>query len=460
MKNRLTAKSLWIGATIAVLAFTVASCDKWVETKPPGELLVDEAIKSTEDCQRLLNSAYNELANSHSGNTWLFSEMMADNVSRPNNNDYREVYDHNTLFFNSAIGTYYGQLYTAIFRANFVAENLDKATDMTELNKNRITGESRFIRALCHFATVRQFAQPWNASGNNDQPGIALALKTSKDPLPRSTVSAAYASIIADLQEAIAKLPTSNGNYASSWSAKGLLAEVYFQQGKYDLAGNLANDVIANGGFLLSDTTTLFVPKSYTEHVFSIVSTATQDNRSSGWSGNFSGNPPLLFLDKVFYNSIADTNDKRLKYLTVFNAGKPNEYITSTMFMGQFLNFPIVSLTALKLIRAESYAKQGVNLNIAITDINDITNRAYKNNTKLLTNAATATQIINEVRAQRRMELLFMGNRIHELKRLGAIEGQNISIRGHKWDCKGLVLQFPVVERTSIFELNPTGGCD
>ena len=58
------------------------------------------------------------------------------------------------------------------------------------------------------------------------------------------------------------------------------------------------------------------------------------------------------------------------------------------------------------------------------------------------------------------MELLFQGDRIHEVKRLGAIEGQNLFVHGHPWNCKGIIMQFPITEKTSIFDINPTGGCN
>jgi hypothetical protein len=33
-------------------------------------------------------------------------------------------------------------------------------------------------------------------------------------------------------------------------------------------------------------------------------------------------------------------------------------------------------------------------------------------------------------------------------------------VRGHEWNCPGFMLQFPITEQTSIFEINPTGGCN
>ena len=72
--------------------------------------------------------------------------MQSDNLANPNNNDLRELYSHNVLFFNSTCGGYYSILYRAIFRANFVQDNMDKVTDLSQADKDRMTGEIKFIR--------------------------------------------------------------------------------------------------------------------------------------------------------------------------------------------------------------------------------------------------------------------------------------------------------------------------
>jgi hypothetical protein len=117
-------------------------------------------------------------------------------------------------------------------------------------------------------------------------------------------------------------------------------------------------------------------------------------------------------------------------------------------------------LTQMHLIRAEALAKSGGDLTTATADINAIIQRAYTDNSKIVPAGSTAQQIITATRAQRRIELLFQGDRTPEIKRLGAVETENIFVRGHRWDCPGFLLQFPITEKTTIFEINPTGGCN
>ena len=445
--------------TVASLALISSSCDKWIETPPPNELLVDSAINTSDDLQRLLNSSYNEMANTFGGFTQMMSEMMSDNLTLPNNNDLREVYTHNVLFFNSTSGGHYANIYRIIFRANFVQDNLNKVSLSAE-EKDRFLGEVKFLRAMAHFQAVRTYAHPYGFTPDNSHPGIAIVTTASTKPQARKSVKEAYDAILSDLNDAAQTLPESNGNYANRFAAKALLAHVYFQMGQYSNAANYANEVIESGKYQLSDTINLFTAKASTEYIFAIVSTSASDKRSGGYSDNYSPGNPTCQLDRAFYASIKDTSDLRQNMLTAVNAGAANEFIKSEAFNAPFFDVPILHLTQMLLIRAESLAKTGTDLNKAIDDINAIIDRAYSNDNRKLDASATAADIISETRYQRRIELLFQGDRTHEIKRLGAIEGQPMFVRGHEWNCPGFMLQFPITEKTSIFDINPTGGCN
>ncbi len=466
MKKILTYKKVFL-PLVAILGLFATGCENMIETPPPNEIPVADAVKTAEDLQRLLNGSYNELANTHGGFSQMLAEMLGDNLNIPNNNDLREVYNHNVLFFNSTSGGYYSMIYRMIFRANFVESKINEVSGLSEEDKNRILGEVAFIRALGHFTAVRMYAQPFGFTSDNSHPGIAIQSKVTTQPMPRESVAAAYTSILADLNLAVSKLGddnTLNTNgpcYATKWSAKALLANVYFQMGNYTDAGALANDVIESKKFTFSDTVNLFDPAAYKEHVFSVVSTGITDKRSGGFSDNYAPGVPTCQVDRAFWASIkGNATDKRIGMLQAINAGAANEFVKSNQFNAPFFNVPILHLTQMMLIRAESYAMKNSQLSTAISDINKIITRAYTDNSKLVSTSASAAEVLAAVRAERRMELLFQGDRIHEVKRLGAIEGQNLFVHGHPWNCKGIVMQFPITEKTSIFDINPTGGCN
>ena len=452
-----TSKYLWAIAGVAILG---TSCEKMIETPPPNEILVEDAINNTQDLQLLLNGSYNEIANTFGGFYQTMAELLSDNPALPNNNDYREVYNHNVLFFNSTSGAFYSQLYRGIFRANFVQDHIDDAKDLTPADRNRILGEVAFIRALGHFTAVRMYAQTYGYTADNSHPGIAVVTKVSTQPQARESVATAYASIEQDLTNAIANLPETNNGYATKWAAKALMAQVAFQKGDYAAAGTNALEVINSGAFTFADTVNTFHASALSEHIYSIISYGVNDQRSGAYTSNFAAGVPAIVLAKQVYSGFNDVdNDKRLGQLEVINKGAQNEYIKTTQFDAPFFDIPVLHLTQMYYIAIESLAKQSQDLNTAVTLMNALINRAYVI-PSTLSSTATANEILTRVRQERRIELMFQGDRIHEVKRLGAIEGERMFIRGHEWNCPGMMMQFPITEKTNIFEINPTGGCN
>ena len=460
---------------LAILLFaaaTLGSCQKFLDVEPEGVILESEALQNPEDVQRLLNSAYDVTANYFNGRIQNLSELLGDNLATPlNNNDYQEVYNRNVLFFNGTVGGVYADPYIAIFRANLLIEKAGEVPGMDANTLTRTLAEAKFLRALGHFSLVTLWGQPYGYTSDNSHAGVVLKTNTEVGLLPRSSVGAVYVEIIADLQDAIQNLPDVNGPYATSWAAKALLARVYFQQNQYANAANMASDVIDNGPFQLDTNIDRFVESSQgiasPEAIFYTVSYnngSQQDIRSGGFTGNYRSdnnpNPTLRAANEFYTTYAADTADKRIKaFFEVKNQGAENEFVAVTKFNKNYFNVPILHVTELKLMRAECYAINNVNLSVAIQDINDIRDRAYGVGVNALPPTATAQDIEAAALYERRIELFAEGNRTQDLKRLGAF-GQPIVIRGADWNCDGMVLQFPINEKSAVFELNPQGGCN
>ncbi|MDP1725208.1 MAG: RagB/SusD family nutrient uptake outer membrane protein [Bacteroidota bacterium] len=457
-----------------------SSCKKVLDIPPPNETLSQNALESTQDYQNLLNSAYNSVANALGGNALIFNEILSDNLEKPfNNNDFTEVFNHNTLFFNGTISYFYGQPYEAVFRANYLMEHADDKGVLSAADKNRMLAECRFIRALSHFELLKLFAQPYGYTSSNSHLGIVIKKTSSPKPLARNTVKEGFDFIIEELKYAIANLPVSNGNYADKNAAKALLAKVYFcmngytEAGKsnYSLAAQYADEVISSGAYTLSDTGNVFASAGASEVIFKIVSTSSSDNRAGAFNGNYrcdGGKNPQLRFTKELYIMAKDTTggaDKRGNYFELFNAGKENEYIGYNKFNMDYFNVAYLHLTDMKLLRAEALAESGGSLTVAIQDVNDIKKRAYgTGSTKILSSSAVASDVITAARYERRLEMAGEGDRVFQMKRMGAkgelINGLPVKIRKAPWNCPGMILQFPIAERTSVFIMNETGGCN
>jgi tetratricopeptide (TPR) repeat protein len=460
----------YIIALLLTSGILITSCDKALDFEPQGETLTAEALKNADDLQKLLNSCYDVLRGLGGrflgGRSQIFSELMADNINGNglSNGDFRSVYNHSTSVFGNTKSEYFGEPYQAIYRANTILANLDLAND--EATRKRLEGEAKFIRAICHFDVVRLFAQPYGYTADNSHLGIPLRLQPTAGAVNRSSVKEVYDQIIKDLTEAAELIPPSNNGYATSWSAKGYLARVYFQMNNFQQAYEYANDVISNGGFILEqDLTKRFSVGGTKEDVFSIVSTSNLDNRGVGFVDNYRSDtrvPELKISEDMYRLATSDPNDKRATaWYSVRDAGQPNAVIQITKFNKDYFNVPLLHLTELKLTRAEAAGELNTNLSVAIADLNDIMARAYGAGNRSLPANTGAAQIIQTARTERRLEMVAEGDRLFQLKRIGA-KGENVLIRNAPWNCDGMVLQFPQGEISSVpgFIRNPEGNCN
>lgn len=468
-------KNIYILGSLFAAAATIGitSCNKIEETKPDYIITQEEAIKTPADVQNLLNSCYDAFANSINGRMQTFNDLLSDDLAKPLKDDNgfkNEIYNRNTNIFNSDVSDLYRTFYVIPFRINSM-EDLYTKVGVSEPDQKRMRAEGRFLRAACHFEVLKLWAQPSGFTPNNEHLGIVIRDAVSQLPKARSTVAESYAFIISDLQYAIANLPATNDDYkASQSSAKALLAKVYYMMNKPTEALALLNDVIATSGKSLSGALNKFdTTAALSEFIFTTRSTGASDNRAGEFVTRYrcDNKVPEFALSKELYLLLtSDTLDKRGKNLVqLFNAGKDNEYYGCKKFNSDFFGVPYLNMTDIILTRAELAAETG-DLPTAISDVNKIIYRAYADSTtKVLSGGANATDVLAEIRKQRRLELFCEGDRVQSLKRRGANNTDpsytgNLKIRNAPWSCPGLTLQFPSVETGAGFIFNGTGGCN
>jgi hypothetical protein len=480
MTMKKSRKLIRSGLFVFAAGFLLFSCEDLLEQTPPtdgGNLLPSEAIRTTSDLQEVLVSAYDVLANTYDGNLQNLFNLLGDNLERPVQQDnYTSVWLRNTTIFNGNVGERFRDLSIAILRSNTVIENLD-VIDVEAPIATRMEAEARFIRALCHFDAVRGWAHPYDWTPNNTHPGVAIRLTPEIVNAPRATVAEVYEQILADISFAKANLPEMNTvggeAYADRWCAIALEAEVRFQMHQYDLAYDLANQIITTGPFVMDTSVNRYTwPEVSPEAIFYILSAIRADGntdiRSEGLTGNYYSGPDqvttLNFQQDFYLEQIEfGTGRPRAAQYGIVSQEESEFYVTS-MFAPtddrptNDYNIPVLSLTQMKLIRAESAAELGTNLAQAIEDINDIRERAYGGNVANLTGSETADEIIEAARLERRLEFPVSGQRYHDLKRIGS-QGEDVEVRGVPYDCNGMILQFPATEGTDLFPLNPAGGC-
>lgn len=457
---------------VSLLVAISTACSDRLEFVPrDNQLLVDEALQTKEDYQALLNSCYDVLANTFNGRSQKLSFVMGDNAARPNaNDDLLEAYNFNTLIFNGTIDDYFKQPYIAIRRTNaLLAELTPEASaelGFSEEEADLLLNEARFIRALCYFDLVRKFGHPWGFTADNSHLGVVLRTTPTADILPRATVGEVYQFLIDELTSVADGLPAQSAAYANKYAAHALLAKIYFYQNDFTNAEQQASLVINSGQYAL-DLDDRYSGTISSESIFAIVSTDI-DRRSGELQGLFNtAGQPALSVSAETYNLISsEDSDTRNQFMVPINEGQENELFGYNRFNASFFTIPVLHLTDMLLIRAESIAELNGDLSTARADINAIKERAYGGNLdKLLASGASRATIIAEARLERRLETIGEGERIFDIKRIGVLQltnggTYNTRVRGTDWDCPGMILQFPADEQTQVFELNPSGaGC-
>ncbi|MEM6271186.1 MAG: RagB/SusD family nutrient uptake outer membrane protein [Bacteroidota bacterium] len=450
------------------LVIGLSGCQDFLDTPPENALLWEEAMRTPEDAQRLLSSNYDVLraGNFYGGNVWMLSDLMADNMDgRTLSGDFLAYHTHNTGIFISASRDLWFQGYLVIYRANVLLERIDEVQGLSDSERTRMIAEAKFLRAMGHFEEIRFFAQPYGSSADNNHTGIPLRVAANTDRIPRATVGEVYTQIIADLQDAIAGLPTENNGYVTSWGAKAYLARVYFQMNQFQNAFDLATDVINNGGFSLNpDVMARFSANANAENIFALISTGNLDNSGGGIAGhyrstNLTGAEPTGKISQAFHAiAVADTADLRRQWYISQDTLQASERIYLTRFNADFFNVPIVHLAEVMLIRAECAVELG-DLTTAESDLNAIRTRAGLDP---VNPGQGANALRTFIQAERRLELVGEGNRLHDLKRQAVNGNPSLTINGAPWDCAGMVVQLPDEEAAGNPEivLNPEGNCN
>lgn len=453
-------KSLIVLCTIL---FVSQSCKESLDFELEGDQIeIDEALNSPDNIQALLNSCYDIFANIMNGRVQNIHELLGDNLSAPQNSAgslYFTIYNRGTFSFRTADGLL-TDLYQTIYRTNILLENLDRFE--TELDVPRMTAESKFIRAWSHWEIAKIWAQPYGYTADNSHNGIALRLESSYSVELRSPMSEVYASIIDDLKASIGALPDIAPGYATKDAAKALLAKVYFTMNDYENARFFADEVISTNRYTLDSTIDRFTPEGASETIFMTVSTGTDfiNNRAQGLIQNYrsdNNTNPILKPSKDLVSLLKDTMDQRSVWVETLEPGLPTEFYLCHKYDKDYFSVPLLTVTELYLIAAESILELGGDRQVAADYLNKVRTRAYKGSTD--NNVTASTINISEVRTERRKEFCFEGLRTPELKRRGA-GGEQTEIRNAPWDCPGLVLQYPASEKTEGFEMNEEGSCE
>ena len=416
--------------TIGLLLITMVAggCKKAFLNKIPSTELVVPSTLS--DYQELLDNT------TVMGYTPVLGDVSSDNLYLPDSFwQTLDVSEKNAYIW--AADLYDGQgligdwdmPYQQVFYANEVLEGLAQipVTTANQAQWQAEQGSALFLRAYAFYNIASLFAPPYDSTTAAMDLGIPLRLHSDVTaPSVRATVTATYAQITGDLQQARQLLPPTvpaqNRNRPSQPAALALLARVYLAMRNYGQAGRYADTALASYDSLMDykdiDTITSFpFSKLNPETLYqSNVMTYTECLAALGY--------PNTIIDSGLYQSYGPGDLRRCLFYRINRTGLPN-------LKGSYANliWPFTGLATdeLYLVRAECSARAG-QLTLALADLNQLLRHRYATGTFTPVTASSAADALNTILLERRKELAFRGVRWTDLRRLNK-EDRNIQLQ-------------------------------
>lgn len=228
-----------------ILLLALSSCKKFLELRPEAQISTESFFRNSNDFQTALNGVYGTFRGLFSSSNILYlSELTTDNTeiqwTAPSVSEMQ--LDQNAVNpTNGYVSAVWNTCLTTISRCNTILSRIDKI-DFDVTTKNRIKGETMFLRAYSYFYLVQVFGNVPITAEEFKSPEQILSADLSLQ-----TKDKVYAVIVNDLTGAESLLPAAAGTdktKASRATVKTLLGKVYLTMNKWDKAAAKLKEVI------------------------------------------------------------------------------------------------------------------------------------------------------------------------------------------------------------------------
>ena len=236
-----------LGATL----FATSCQQDFLDKNPLNAVSTETFWMSEADVNTALAGVYSRLQQNFLGYERVYLDGLSDNAFLdPGNTNQSNFHAMTIGSISPGLGGAMVNMYTSPYRAisscNFFLDNVDKAP-ISETRKNVVKAEVRFIRALAYFELVQNFG------------GVVIYRNFPKTldeaKIKQSSKADVYAFIEEDLDFAITNLDDVKYNgHAVKGSAQALKVRVLLTQEKWGPAADLAQIIMNNGKFHLSES--------------------------------------------------------------------------------------------------------------------------------------------------------------------------------------------------------------
>lgn len=475
MRKYFLKTSFFLLSTLLLLG----SCKKFLDDKPKTTLTTGNAYNTASDIENAIAGCYSTFyyTDYYQWEYVMVSDVRSDNAYPGGNNEETfKQYDRSTLApSNHHNYVNWGALYNGIARCNILLNKIGDVTDagLTEERRNQVIGEASFLRAFHYYQLVKLYGGvPLELLSNSADPKVIRKARASEKQV--------YDQIVADLENALAKLPDSYGSSAAvnkvratKGAANAMLAKVWAQRSDrdYNKVLQYCDAVISSpaGYSLMGSYTDLFDGSHYLNSESILEIPFEEGSPTSSWgielylapedgwqkycvpskdlvaAYDAAGDAVRKNANIVFWTEDANGDpiswpDENWNPCGDHSVGIPFNYKQKhAAGWASGDDYYLLRLADIILLKAEAQNELG-NWNAAIATVTPVRQRAGLDPLSAVhSQAEMKTAILNE----RRLELAFEGQRWDDLVRNGVATTVMQSLNEFTYTCEGGVLSAP-----------------
>ncbi|WP_346696885.1 RagB/SusD family nutrient uptake outer membrane protein [Barnesiella viscericola] len=212
----------------------LTSCEDFLDSSNKTKKDSSNFPQTEADVSQLLTGIYAILGRPEPlGSLFFVSELMSDDRlggGGPDDKSCKAI-DQFKKSSEDMFNNPWRAMYFGVYRSNYLLSNLDNVVWNSEESKNKILGETHFLRAYFYFDLARMFGE------------VPMVLEPEPVNIPKTPANQLYAQIASDLKNAIEMLPSvkfqdidraKDLGRVTKWAAEALMARVFlFYTGYY-----------------------------------------------------------------------------------------------------------------------------------------------------------------------------------------------------------------------------------
>lgn len=436
---------------------SVSSCTGMLEPTPVTNLLDTDMFTTPDRVLSQVNGLYSSLKSGQflGGRMQMYMDVRGEEFENVSQNGVTGLFawSYSQAPSNAEVTNAWTAGYLTINRVNVFLKGLDDNPNVVPVaTANQYRAEARFIRATAYFYLSQLYCRPFSISMGNT-PGLPLRLTANTTnigvSLPRSTVAQVYTQILDDLNFAETNATLTYGNALLNTTRAhrntiiSMKARVNLVMGNWAAVVTEAQKIVAQTATPFSSTSgvthsiipnivnVFSAPYTTAENIFSMpMSSADVPGTQNDLAGYYLPASATLALNGraeypfdplgILANSgFSAANDARRNALTVVSGGRT--WCAKYRVTPPPIDFvPVIRYAEVILSYAEALVRQNNTVDpTALALLNAIRVRSNPTGGYTLASFATATELLNAILLERRIELYAEGMRAIDITRQG-----------------------------------------